>query len=146
MLQIIFLFLSLVPGQEPQEFRALRFLHRGPNDVPIYDITITERKLPDSSFFESFVVVDKKIFDQVESFYYKEDTQLKEFQKVDTYNFRIERVSGRDTVFYLLSGQKNSVRYFKKLRSCVLKKSPPSELVEELDVLLDRIDDKGRKK
>jgi len=147
MTPLIYIVNFLISLYSSGETRSIRFLHRGPNDVPIYDITINLEDgsvRSDHSFFEYVVVVNEKTFNEVESYVVKEDTHLQKFEKEDEYNFRIERIKGQDTIFYLLSGQKSSIKYFGKLRSDVRDKTSKSEaLITQLDVLMDRIEKKN---
>jgi hypothetical protein len=131
----------LIIGHSPSEPRLIKFLHTGPNDVPISDITISLKDRPSESILEYVVVVDEKTFNEVESYVVRKDTHLQKFKKEDEYNFRIERINGKDTTFYLLAGQKKSVKYFDKLRSMVIRNETKSKsLLEQLDVLMDRIE------
>ena len=109
----------------------------------INHITVALKENPNASLFERWTVVNEKTFNEVEVFLLKENTHLQKFKKVDEYNFRVERIIGKDTTYYLLSGQKASVKYFGKLKSRIVTKAGQSEkLIKELDVLLDRIEKK----
>lgn len=143
MIRIIPFVALLVFGQDTTESKLIRFLHRGPNDTMINSFTVALKENPNASLFEGWTVVNEATFNEVEAFFLTENTHVQKFKKVDEYNFRIERIIGNDTTYYLLSGQKASVKYFSKLRSrMVTEESQSKKLIMELDVLLDRIEEK----
>ncbi len=141
MMQLIYFLNILTFLFLPNEPRSIRFLHRGPNDVPFNNITISLEDIPSKSFFEYVVVVNEKTFNEVESYVKNANTHLKNFKKENEYNFRIEQINKQDTTYYLLSGQRESLKYFNELKVRINRKTTHSEkLNEQLKALIERIE------
>ncbi len=123
------------------EVKCIKFVHEGPNDLPIYDIIIVKERKSIDPYFERLVIVDEDVFSEVESYVMSNNTEIKVIDKEREFNFSVNVIGENDSTFYLLLGHDMSVGYYRDLRNRLAgsKKSKYEAVIKELDILLDRL-------
>ena len=117
----------------------IRIDQAGPRDAMIAPIIITTEKVQVVSP-ESFVQVDKRLFESLSEYIKSTGDLLREGELNEFGVFKVTRFIDGQAEIYFTGARKKSVHFFKEFRTRLKDLGSPEELVQRVDKTLARID------